>query len=103
MRSFRKLFLFSSNGYTYVIFSHKRNTCFFRYQNKRFPSGDAPGGSGSPLSFWRSSFKSGPASMKTLSDTGFLSVRLSLLVFTMAVQFSSATSPFLRKRPVDSE
>lgn len=52
----------------------------------------------SPLSFWRSSFKSGPASMKILSDTGFLSVRLSLLVFTMAVQFSNATSPFLKKQ-----
>lgn len=51
-----------------------------------------------PLSFWSSSFRSGPACMKILSDTGFLSVRDSLLVFTMAVQFSNATSPFLRKQ-----
>lgn len=51
-----------------------------------------------PLSFWSSSLRSGPACMKTLSDTGFLSVRDSLLVFTMAVQFSNATSPFLRKQ-----
>lgn len=36
--------------------------------------------------------------MNILSDTGFLSVRDSLLVFTMAVQFSNATSPFLRKQ-----
>lgn len=36
--------------------------------------------------------------MKILSDTGFLSVRDSLLVFTMAVQFSNATSPFLREQ-----
>jgi len=36
--------------------------------------------------------------MNILSDTGFLSVRDSLLVFTMAVQFSNATSPFLREQ-----
>lgn len=36
--------------------------------------------------------------MNILSDTGFLSVRDSLLVFTMAVQFNNATSPFLRKQ-----
>lgn len=50
-----------------------------------------------PLSFWSSSLRSGPACMNILSDTGFLSVRDSLLVFTMAVQFNNATSPFLRK------
>lgn len=35
--------------------------------------------------------------MYILSDTEFLSVRDSLLVFTMAVQLRSATSPFLKK------
>lgn len=41
--------------------------------------------------------------MKILSDTGFLSVRFSLLVFTMAVQFSNATSPFLSKQYIKSK
>ena len=71
---------------------------FFKHQNICFLSTNRPKKVHLPLSFWRSSFKSGPASMKILSDTGFLSVRLSLLVFTIAVQFSNATSPFLRKQ-----
>lgn len=80
-----------------LSFSLTRKIYFFKHQNKCFLSTNIPKKIHSPLSFWRSSFKSGPASMKILSDTGFLSVRLSLLVFTIAVQFSNATSPFLRK------
>ena len=50
-----------------------------------------------PLSFCSSALRSGPACIQILSDTGFLSMRDSLLVFTIAVQFSNATSPCLRK------
>lgn len=41
-----------------------------------------------PLSFWNSSFRSGPTSMKILSDTGFFFVRHLLLVFTRVVCWS---------------
>lgn len=48
-----------------------------------------------PLSLSSSSRSSGPASWWMLSDRGFLSFSDSLLVLTMAVQLSRATSPVL--------